>query len=148
MASRCRRFRGGRGGAAGRFEVGHAKLGDEGAVLVFAGVFLGEEFVAGENGVGAGEEAEGLGLIREFDASCGEADEAGGHEDARGGDHTDELEGVDGRLLGEGGAFDALEGEAKFGRTFWGQFSLELWQQRFHDRAGEFRALLTKETTT
>jgi asparagine synthase (glutamine-hydrolysing) len=44
--------------------------------------------------------------------------------------------------------FDALEGEAKFGRTFWGQFSLELWQQRFHDREHEFRSLLTKETST
>jgi asparagine synthase (glutamine-hydrolysing) len=42
----------------------------------------------------------------------------------------------------------AVDGEAKFGRTFWGLFSLELWQQRFHDRAGEFHGLLTKETTT
>lgn len=42
---------------------------------------------------------------------------------------------------------DALEGEAKFGRTFWGLFSLELWQQRFHDREHEFRAL-ARETTT
>jgi asparagine synthase (glutamine-hydrolysing) len=42
----------------------------------------------------------------------------------------------------------ALDGEAKFGRTFWGLFSLELWQQRFHDREHEFRSLLTKEKTT
>jgi asparagine synthase (glutamine-hydrolysing) len=42
---------------------------------------------------------------------------------------------------------DALDGEAKFGRTFWGLFSLELWQQRFHDRATDFQSLLTKETT-
>ncbi len=34
----------------------------------------------------------------------------------------------------------ALDGEAKFGRTFWGLFSLELWQQTFHDRARELRA--------
>ncbi len=45
-------------------------------------------------------------------------------------------------------SLDALEGEAKFGRTFWGLFSLELWQQRFHDREQEFRSLLTTETTT
>jgi asparagine synthase (glutamine-hydrolysing) len=43
---------------------------------------------------------------------------------------------------------DALEGEAKFGRTFWGMFSLELWQQQFHDRGHHFRSLLTTERTT
>ncbi len=44
----------------------------------------------------------------------------------------------------------SLDGEAKYGRTFWGLFSLELWQQRFHDREHEFHALLapTTETTT
>jgi len=42
----------------------------------------------------------------------------------------------------------ALEGEAKFGRTFWGLLSLELWQQRFHDRGYEFRALMTETEKT
>ncbi len=34
-------------------------------------------------------------------------------------------------------------GEAsQFSRKTWGLLSLELWQQRFHDRAGEFRAMV------
>ena len=40
--------------------------------------------------------------------------------------------------------FDAeslLASEAGFGRNLWGLLSLELWQQRFHDRAAEWRAL-------
>ena len=32
--------------------------------------------------------------------------------------------------------------EARFSRKTWGLLSLEMWHQRFHDRAGEFRALL------
>jgi asparagine synthase (glutamine-hydrolysing) len=32
--------------------------------------------------------------------------------------------------------------EAKFSRKTWGLLSLEVWHQRFHDRAAEFRALL------
>lgn len=31
--------------------------------------------------------------------------------------------------------------ESAFGRGFWGLFSLELWQQAFHDRAETFRAM-------
>lgn len=42
----------------------------------------------------------------------------------------------------------ALDGEAKFGRTFWGLFSLELWQQRFHDRAHELRFDDSRTTIT
>jgi asparagine synthase (glutamine-hydrolysing) len=34
-----------------------------------------------------------------------------------------------------------LAGEGGFGRTIWGYLSLELWHQRFHDRASEFRNL-------
>lgn len=37
---------------------------------------------------------------------------------------------------------DALDGEAKFGRTFWGLLCLELWQQRFHDRERELHSLM------
>jgi hypothetical protein len=93
----------------GAFLEFHAEFFDEGAVFVFAGVFLGEEFVAGEDGVGAGEEAEGLGGVGHFHAAGGEADVGGGHEEAGGGDHADEVEGVEGLFVGEGGAFDALE---------------------------------------
>jgi asparagine synthase (glutamine-hydrolysing) len=32
--------------------------------------------------------------------------------------------------------------EARFSRKTWGLLSLEIWHQRFHDRAREFRALL------
>lgn len=34
------------------------------------------------------------------------------------------------------------ESEGSFGRTFWGLFNLELWQQTFHDRAHDYRGLL------
>lgn len=43
---------------------------------------------------------------------------------------------VDNRRVLEGG-----EGESAFGRGFWGLLSLEIWQQEFHDRAAQFRAL-------
>lgn len=36
---------------------------------------------------------------------------------------------------------DSLEGEAAFSRGFWGLFSLELWQQQYHDRSHEFQAM-------
>jgi asparagine synthase (glutamine-hydrolysing) len=35
---------------------------------------------------------------------------------------------------------ELIEREGAFSRNFWGLFSLELWQQAFHDRAGEWRA--------
>ena len=35
----------------------------------------------------------------------------------------------------------SLEGEAAFSRGFWGLFSLELWQQQYHDRSHEFQAM-------
>ncbi len=35
-----------------------------------------------------------------------------------------------------------MEGESSFARNLWGFFCLELWQQRFHDRAQEFRRKL------
>jgi asparagine synthase (glutamine-hydrolysing) len=35
----------------------------------------------------------------------------------------------------------SLDGEAAFGRGFWGLFSLELWHQQYHDRAHEFGAM-------
>ena len=40
-----------------------------------------------------------------------------------------------------GAILDILNRESEFGRTIWGYLSLELWQQRFHDRASEFRKL-------
>jgi asparagine synthase (glutamine-hydrolysing) len=36
-----------------------------------------------------------------------------------------------------------LEREPQFGRNVWGLLSLEIWQQEFHDRAQEHRAILT-----
>lgn len=35
----------------------------------------------------------------------------------------------------------SLDSETSFGRGFWGLFSLELWQQAYHDRTHEFQAL-------
>jgi asparagine synthase (glutamine-hydrolysing) len=32
--------------------------------------------------------------------------------------------------------------EAQFSRKTWGLLSLELWQQEFHDKGAEYRALL------
>ncbi len=46
--------------------------------------------------------------------------------------------------------FDAeamLEREATFGRNLWGLFSLELWQQQFHDRSAEWSSLATAQPT-
>jgi asparagine synthase (glutamine-hydrolysing) len=34
-----------------------------------------------------------------------------------------------------------FESESRYGRTFWGLFSLELWQQMFHDRSDRFQDL-------
>ena len=36
-------------------------------------------------------------------------------------------------------ALERFDSESEFGRSFWGLFSLELWQQTFHDRESEFR---------
>jgi len=35
----------------------------------------------------------------------------------------------------------SLDSESAFGRGFWGLFSLELWQQEFHDQALRFQTL-------
>jgi asparagine synthase (glutamine-hydrolysing) len=35
--------------------------------------------------------------------------------------------------------------ESAYGRNFWGLFSLELWQQTFHDRAASFRAMMERD---
>ncbi|MHB8693414.1 MAG: asparagine synthase (glutamine-hydrolyzing) [Solirubrobacteraceae bacterium] len=44
--------------------------------------------------------------------------------------------------------FDAetmLEQEATFGRNLWGLFSLEIWQQQFHDRAAHWSSLAMQQ---
>jgi asparagine synthase (glutamine-hydrolysing) len=38
-----------------------------------------------------------------------------------------------------------LDNEPAFGRSFWGMFSIEIWQQQFHDRAADYRSLMAKE---
>jgi asparagine synthase (glutamine-hydrolysing) len=58
-------------------------------------------------------------------------------------DYVREVFSSDRDLFDNGAVLEALEGEAKFGRTFWGMFSLELWQQRFHDRESDFKSLVT-----
>jgi asparagine synthase (glutamine-hydrolysing) len=35
-----------------------------------------------------------------------------------------------------------IDTETKFGRTLWGMFSLEVWQQQFHDKHHEFTSLI------
>jgi asparagine synthase (glutamine-hydrolysing) len=35
--------------------------------------------------------------------------------------------------------------ESAYGRNFWGLFSLELWQQTFHDRAASFQSMLEQD---
>jgi asparagine synthase (glutamine-hydrolysing) len=36
---------------------------------------------------------------------------------------------------------DLIAAESSFGRNLWALFSLELWQQTFHDRAAEWHSL-------
>ena len=38
-----------------------------------------------------------------------------------------------------------FRGASRFSRKTWGLLSLELWHQRFHDRAAEFRAMIKPE---
>lgn len=46
---------------------------------------------------------------------------------------------VDNRKVAE-----KLEKETRFGRTIWGLLSLELWQQEFHDKVGDYQRVLEK----
>lgn len=41
---------------------------------------------------------------------------------------------------------ELIEREGAFGRNLWGLFSLELWQQAFHDKASEWASLRTGAT--
>jgi asparagine synthase (glutamine-hydrolysing) len=38
---------------------------------------------------------------------------------------------------------DRLDDEPRYGRKAWGLLSLEIWQQEFHDREAEYKALIT-----
>jgi len=87
-----------------------AELIEEAEVVGHGGVGGGEEFVAVEDGVGTGEEAEGLGFVGELGAAGGEADAGLGDGDAGDGDHAGHIEGGDGVLAGEGGAGHGHEG--------------------------------------
>jgi asparagine synthase (glutamine-hydrolysing) len=42
-------------------------------------------------------------------------------------------------LIDNSRALERFESESEFGRSFWGFFSLELWQQTFHDHASDIR---------
>ena len=42
-------------------------------------------------------------------------------------------------------AVERLGEERPYGRKIWALLSLELWQQAFHDRAGEFRRMLQEQ---
>lgn len=39
----------------------------------------------------------------------------------------------------------SLDNESKFGRKIWGLLSLELWHQNFHDRASEYKKMLSSD---
>lgn len=39
----------------------------------------------------------------------------------------------------------SLDNESKFGRKIWGLLSLELWHQNFHDRASEYKEMLSSD---
>jgi asparagine synthase (glutamine-hydrolysing) len=43
-------------------------------------------------------------------------------------------------LTPEFDVLELIENEGAFGRNLWGLFSLELWQQEFHDQASAWRA--------
>lgn len=45
-------------------------------------------------------------------------------------------------FINAGAVLQNLGKEARFSRKIWGLLNLELWHQRFHDRAAEYRALL------
>jgi len=47
-------------------------------------------------------------------------------------------------LVDNSQVLDWMGTESKASRGFWGLFSLELWQQEFHDKAAEFRALAAR----
>jgi asparagine synthase (glutamine-hydrolysing) len=44
--------------------------------------------------------------------------------------------------LNTGAVLANLGGAGRFSRKIWGLLCLELWQQRFHDRAAEYRRML------
>ena len=73
-------------------------------------VIGGEEFVAVEDGVGSGKEAEGLGFVGELGATCGEADTGFGNGDAGDCDHAGHIESGDGVLAFQRSAGHGHEG--------------------------------------
>ena len=71
------------------------------------GIRRGEKFFAGENGIGAGKEAERDGFARQRVASAGEPDARSGHQDSRGGDGADHHQGIELWRICERSAFHA-----------------------------------------
>ena len=47
------------------------------------------------------------------------------------------------QFIDNGKVMSKIETENAFARNLWGFFCLELWQQRFHDRAAEYRSMLS-----
>src|SRR3546814_4200175 len=60
-------------------------------VFIEGGVRGGQEFVAGEDGIGSCQEAEGLLAEAHFSAAGGKADNGPGHDDAGSGHHSDHI---------------------------------------------------------
>src|SRR5215469_8763537 len=87
----------------------HAEVAEQGHVVVDGGIRRGEKFFSGENGIRAGEEAEGDGFTRKFVASAREAHAGSGHEDPCGGDGTNHYEWINLRSVGERSSVDARE---------------------------------------
>ncbi len=48
------------------------------------------------------------------------------------------------QLIDNQKVLDKISNETQFGRTIWGFFSLELWQQQFHDKATYYKNMLNE----
>src|SRR5262249_40376185 len=48
-------------------------------------------------------------------------------------------------LVDNSRVLDKLIRESKFGRTVWGLFCVEVWQQEFHDKEAQFKSLLNDQ---
>src|SRR5512144_1987534 len=84
-----------------RLAPAQAEVGEQGAIEVGLGVGRRQQLLAGEDGVGAGEEGERLRLARDGQPPCAEADHRSRQYDAGNGDRANPLEGIERRLAFE-----------------------------------------------